>query len=54
MGIPKSEIMFATDLHKGRNKTIIMVPKQWILTSYNGIKAYVPNPYSKRGRKCGV
>lgn len=31
-----------------------MVPCQWMLTSYDRRKSYVPNPNSEEGRRCGV
>jgi hypothetical protein len=52
--VPKSEIIFASDLHSRKAKTTILVPGQWLLTTYDRRKAYVPNPNSKRGRKCRV
>lgn len=42
----KSEIIFATDMLKGKNKVTTSVPEQWLLTTYNNRKAYVPNPNS--------
>jgi hypothetical protein len=54
MCVPKSEIIFATDLHTKKQKAAVMVLGQWLLTTYDGRKAYVPNPNSERGRLCGV
>ena len=52
--VPKSEIVFASDLHSRKAKAAIMVPGQWLLMTYDRRKAYVPNPDSERGRYCGV
>lgn len=41
-------------MQKGKNKVATSVPGQWLLTTYNNRKAYVPNPNSEGGRKCGV
>lgn len=52
--VPKSEIVFATNMLQRRSKTLILVPGQWMITTYDRIKAYISNPNSKRGRNCGV
>jgi hypothetical protein len=52
--VPKSEIVFASDAHARKGKTAALVPGQWLLTTYDGRKAYVPNPNSEGGRLCGV
>jgi hypothetical protein len=50
----KSEIVFASDLHSKKVIAASLVPGQWLLMTYDRRKAYVPNPHSERGRKCGV
>ncbi|KAK2443928.1 bromodomain-containing protein [Trifolium repens] len=52
--VPKSEIIFASDLHTKKAKAAMLVPGQWLLTTYDRRKAYVPNPDSERGRHCGI
>jgi hypothetical protein len=52
--VPKSQIIFASGLHTKKAKAAMLVPGQWLLTTYDGRKAYVPNPDSERGRFCGV
>ncbi|WJX39726.1 hypothetical protein P8452_27246 [Trifolium repens] len=52
--VPKSEIMFASDLRTKKAKAAKLVPGQWLLTTYDRRKAYVPNPDSERGRHCGI
>ena len=51
--VPKSQIIFAADMPKGKDGKPSLVPGQWLLTTYDRRKAYVPNPESERGRKCG-
>ena len=50
--VPKSQIVFAADMPKGKDGKPILVPGQWLLTTYDRRKAYVPNPESERGMKC--
>ncbi|KAK2456470.1 gag-protease polyprotein [Trifolium repens] len=52
--VPKSEIIFASDLRTKEAKAAMLVPRQWLLTTYDRRKAYVPNPDSERGRHCGI
>jgi hypothetical protein len=52
--IPKSETIFASDLHTKKAKAAIMVPGQWLLTTYDMRRTYVPNSNSERRRFCGV
>ncbi|WJX24547.1 hypothetical protein P8452_13641 [Trifolium repens] len=52
--VPKSQIIFASGLHTKKAKAAMLVPGQWLLTTYDGRKAYVPNPDSERGRYCGI
>jgi hypothetical protein len=32
--VPKSEIIFAADLHTRKDKAAVMVPGQWLLMTY--------------------
>lgn len=48
------EIVFSVDMLKGGNKAVVLVPGKWVLMTYDKIKAYVPNPKSKRGRNYDV
>lgn len=52
--VPKSEIIFVAYMLKGKNKATTPVSGQWLLTTYNNRKSYVPNPNLEIGRKCGV
>lgn len=52
--VPKGEIIFVANMLKGNNKETTLVIGQWIFITYNRKKAYVSNPNSKGGRKCGV
>ncbi|KAK2382406.1 putative mitochondrial protein [Trifolium repens] len=52
--VPKSEIVFAADLHSKKARAAFLVPGQWLLASYDRRQAYVPNPDSERGRNCGI
>lgn len=51
--VPKNEIVFAACELKEKNREII-APRQWLLTTFNKKKAYIPNPNSERGRRCGI
>ena len=42
--VTKSEIIFATNMLQRRSKAVVMVPGQWLLTTYDRRKTYVPNP----------
>lgn len=46
--VPKYETVFALDMLQGRSKEAFLVPRQWLPTSYDRIKAYVQNPNSKK------
>jgi hypothetical protein len=48
--VPKSEILYASDMLYGRKKAPVMVHGQWLLTKHDNIIAYVPNTNTKRGR----
>jgi hypothetical protein len=52
--VPKYGIIFASDLHTKKAKAAIMVPGQWLLTTYDMRRTYVPNSNSERRRFCGV
>lgn len=45
--VPKSQTFFATNMLQGRSKAAVMVPGQWLLTTYDRTKAYVPNSNSE-------
>jgi hypothetical protein len=51
---PKSEIIYVSDMHSKKTKATILVSGQWLLTSHDRRKVYVPKPDSPRGRFCGV
>ena len=40
--VPKDKIMYVADVLNSKVKTPIMVPGQWLLTTHDGKKAYVP------------
>lgn len=52
--VPKSQIVFVAGMFQGRRKVAVMVPGQWLLTTYDRRKAYIPNPNSEGGRNCGI
>ncbi|WJX45885.1 hypothetical protein P8452_32733 [Trifolium repens] len=52
--VPKSEIVYASDLRTKKARAPFLVPGQWLLTSHDRRQAYVPNPDSERGRNCGI
>ena len=52
--VPKSEILNVADMLKRKGKAEIMVPGQWLLTTHDMRKVYVPNPNNERGRKFGI
>lgn len=39
--VPKSEIIFVSDLLQGKIKAAVLVPGKWMLTTYDRRKAYV-------------
>lgn len=51
--VPKSKIIFASYMFQGRSKATVLVPGQWLLTTYDRRKAYYSNPSSERGKNCG-
>jgi hypothetical protein len=52
--VPRSEIVYVSELQSRKGKAAVMVPGQWLLTTHDRRKAYVPNPDSERGRLCGI
>ena len=50
-GYPNLEKNFATNM---RIKARVMIHAQWMVTTYDRGKSYVPNPNSEIGRKCGI
>ena len=40
--VPKSKIIYVADILNGATETPVMVPGQWMLTTHDGRKAYVP------------
>jgi len=52
--VPKSKILYVIDMLYGKVKAPVLVPVQWLLTTHDKRKAYVPNPYHERGRNCGI
>ena len=40
--VPKDKIIYVADILDGATETPIMVPGQWMLTTHDGRKAYVP------------
>jgi hypothetical protein len=40
--VPKNKIVYLADLLDGTKETPIMVPGQWVLTTHDGRKAFVP------------
>ena len=51
--VPKSEIVNVADMPKSKGKAKIMVPRQWLLKTYDRREVYVPHPLNER-RKCEV
>jgi hypothetical protein len=52
--VPNSEILDAADLLKRKGKAEVMVLGQWLLTTHDKKKVYVPNPNNERGRNYGI
>jgi len=52
--VRKSEIVYVAGVLKRNGKAEIMVPRQWLLTSHDKKKVYVPNPDHERGMNCGI
>ena len=52
--VPKSEIVNVADIPKSKGRAQVMVPGQWLLTTHDRRKVYVPNPNNERGRNCGI
>ena len=51
---PKSEILDAADMLKRNGKAKVMIHRQWLLTTHDRRKLYVPNPNNERGRNCEI
>jgi len=52
--VPKSDIVDVAGVSKRKRKAEVLVPGQWLLTTHDGRKVYVPNPDHERGRNCGI
>jgi len=39
---------------KSKGGSQVMVPGQWLITTHEWRKVYVPNPNKERGNKCGI
>jgi len=52
--VPKSEILNVTDMTKSKGRSQVMVSGQWLLTTHDMRKVYVPNPNDERGRNYGI
>ena len=51
--VPKSEILFVSDMLYNMIRALVMVPEPWLLLTHNRRKAYVPKSNFERWRKCG-
>lgn len=47
-------LFFFAYMLKGKSEATTVVLEQWLLTTYNKKKAYIPNPNYEGGRKCGI
>jgi len=52
--VPKSVIIDVENMLKKKGKAEVMVHGQWLLTTHDGRKVYVPNPSHERGRNYGI
>jgi len=52
--VPKSKIVDAADMPKGKRKAQVMVLGQWMLKEHDKREIYVPHPRSEGRRKCEV
>jgi len=52
--VPKSKIVNAADMPKGKRKAQAMVPGQWMLKAHDRREIYVPHPRNEGRRKCEV
>jgi len=52
--VPKSKIVNAADMPKGKRKAQVMVPGQWMLKAHDRREIYVPHPRNEGRRKCKV
>jgi len=46
--------MNAADRPKSKGRAQVMVPRQWLLTTHDRRKVYVPNLKNERGRNYGI
>ena len=46
--VPKSEIVNVADMPKSKGKAKIMVPRQWLLKTYDRREVYVPYPNNEK------
>ena len=42
--VPKDKIIYVADIFSSKAKTPVMVPRLWMLSTYDRKKAYVPKP----------
>ncbi|RDX82434.1 hypothetical protein CR513_36783, partial [Mucuna pruriens] len=42
--------ILVVDVFNSRKETSVMVPGQWVLTSHDGRRVYVPRPHTKERR----
>ena len=40
--VPKDKFLYVADIFSTKTKTPVMVPRLWMLTTYDGKKVYVP------------
>ena len=52
--VPKSKIVNATNMPKGKRKAQVMVPGQWMLNTHDMRVIYVPHPRNEGRRKFEV
>jgi len=52
--VPKSKIVNAADMPKGKRKAQVMVPGQWMLKAHDWSEINVPHPRNEGRRKCEV
>jgi len=44
--VPKSKIVKVADMPKSKGKAKIMIPRQWLLKTYERREVYVPHPHN--------
>jgi len=52
--VSKSKTVNVVDMPKGKRKTQVMVPRQWMLKAHDRGEIYVPHPRNEGRRKCEV